>query len=84
LPRQNCRWRETFTTGLSSLTSRTPAGRWGNPDDLTGVAVFLASRACGYVTGTAIPADGGYSIKGERSALRTDERLGATRRIESD
>lgn len=41
---------------------RTPAGRWGRPDDLAGVAVFLASPASDYVTGTAIPVDGGYSI----------------------
>lgn len=41
---------------------RTPAGRWGRPDDLAGAAVFLASPASDYVTGTAIPVDGGYSI----------------------
>jgi len=44
------------------VTARTPAGRWGTPDDLAGVAVFLASRASDFVTGTAIPVDGGYSI----------------------
>ena len=41
---------------------RTPAGRWGEPDDLAGAAVFLAAPASDYVTGTAIPVDGGYSI----------------------
>jgi 2-deoxy-D-gluconate 3-dehydrogenase len=41
---------------------RTPAGRWGRPDDLAGTAVFLAAPASDYVTGTAIPVDGGYSI----------------------
>ena len=41
---------------------RTPAGRWGRPDDLAGAAVFLAAPASNYVTGTAIPVDGGYSI----------------------
>jgi len=41
---------------------RTPAGRWGRPDDLAGAAVFLAAPASDYVTGTAIPVDGGYSI----------------------
>jgi 2-deoxy-D-gluconate 3-dehydrogenase len=41
---------------------RTPAGRWGQPRDLAGAAVFLASSASDYVTGTAIPVDGGYSI----------------------
>jgi 2-dehydro-3-deoxy-D-gluconate 5-dehydrogenase len=41
---------------------RTPAGRWGQPRDLAGLAVFLAAPASDYVTGTAIPVDGGYSI----------------------
>ena len=41
---------------------RTPAGRWGRPDDLAGTACFLAGPASDYVTGTAIPVDGGYSI----------------------
>jgi len=45
-------------------TERTPAGRWGDPDDLGGIAVFLASEASNYITGTAIPVDGGYSING--------------------
>ena len=46
------------------VEERTPAGRWGNPDDLGGIAVFLSSNASNYVTGTAIPVDGGYSING--------------------
>src|SRR5262245_25953797 len=46
------------------VLSRTPAGRWGVIDDLRGVAVFLASRASDFVTGAAIPVDGGYSIQG--------------------
>jgi 2-deoxy-D-gluconate 3-dehydrogenase len=50
--------------GLSEwVTARTPAGRWGQPADLAGLAVFLASRASDWLTGTAIPADGGYSIR---------------------
>jgi 2-deoxy-D-gluconate 3-dehydrogenase len=40
---------------------RTPAGRWGRPDDLAGVAVFLASPASDFVTGAVIPIDGGYA-----------------------
>lgn len=43
------------------ITSRIPAGRWGLPDDLAGIAVFLASHASDYVTGVAIPVDGGYT-----------------------
>ena len=45
-----------------SVAGRTPAGRWGQPEDLAGIAVFLASRRSDFVTGTAIPVDGGYSI----------------------
>ena len=44
------------------VLARTPAGRWGVPSDLAGVAVFLASSASDFVTGTAIPVDGGFSI----------------------
>jgi len=43
------------------VEARTPLGRWGKPEDLAGVAVFLASSASDFVTGTAIPVDGGYS-----------------------
>jgi 2-deoxy-D-gluconate 3-dehydrogenase len=43
------------------VLARTPAGRWGTPEDLGGIAVFLASAASDFVTGTAIPVDGGYS-----------------------
>jgi len=43
------------------ISKRIPAGRWGEPDDLAGTAVFLAGRAAGYVTGAVIPVDGGYS-----------------------
>jgi 2-deoxy-D-gluconate 3-dehydrogenase len=46
------------------VLARTPAGRWGTPDDHAGIAVFLASPASDFVTGTAIPVDGGYSIQG--------------------
>jgi 2-deoxy-D-gluconate 3-dehydrogenase len=46
------------------VLSRTPAGRWGEPADLAGIAVFLCSAASDFVTGTAIPVDGGYSVQG--------------------
>lgn len=46
------------------VLDRTPAGRWGSIDDFQGVAVFLASRASDFVTGTAIPVDGGFSVQG--------------------
>lgn len=43
------------------VLARTPAARWGTPQDLAGIAVFLASAASDFVTGTAIPVDGGYA-----------------------
>jgi 2-deoxy-D-gluconate 3-dehydrogenase len=46
------------------VLSRTPAGRWGGPADMAGIAVFLASPASDFITGTAIPVDGGYSAQG--------------------
>ena len=42
------------------ILQRLPAGRWGNPDDLKGPAVFLASRASDYLHGVILPVDGGY------------------------
>jgi 2-deoxy-D-gluconate 3-dehydrogenase len=46
------------------VLARTPAGRWGAPEDLAGVAVFLSSSSSDFVTGVAIPVDGGYSAQG--------------------
>jgi 2-deoxy-D-gluconate 3-dehydrogenase len=46
------------------VLARTPAARWGAIDDFAGIAVFLASSASDFVTGTAIPIDGGFSILG--------------------
>ena len=46
-----------------AVVARTPAGRWGQPRDLAGLAVFLASPASDFITGTSIPADGGFSIR---------------------
>jgi 2-deoxy-D-gluconate 3-dehydrogenase len=46
-----------------TIRARTPAQRWGRPDELAGTAVFLATSASDFVTGTAIPVDGGYSIQ---------------------
>jgi 2-deoxy-D-gluconate 3-dehydrogenase len=44
------------------VESRTPAGRWGVPADMAGVAVFLAGKGSDFVTGAAIPVDGGFSV----------------------
>ena len=45
------------------ILARTPAGRWGQPDEVAGTAVYLASRASDFVTGTTIRVDGGYAIR---------------------
>jgi 2-deoxy-D-gluconate 3-dehydrogenase len=42
---------------------RTPAGRWDEPEDPAGIAVFLAGPASDFVTGAAIPVDGGFSVE---------------------
>jgi len=44
-----------------SVLKRTPAARWGMPDDFAGIAVFLAAPASDFVTGATIAVDGGYS-----------------------
>ena len=44
-----------------TVIARTPTGRWGKPQELAGTAIFLASRASDFVTGVALPVDGGYS-----------------------
>src|SRR3990172_4489332 len=46
------------------VLARTPAGRWGTPHDHPGIAGFLATPAPHFLTGTAIPVDGGYSVQG--------------------
>jgi len=46
------------------VLARTPAGRWGEVADLEGLAVFFASPASNFITGVAIPVDGGFSVSG--------------------
>ena len=45
------------------VLARSPSGRWGTIDDFEGIAVFLASPASAFITGTAIAVDGGYSTQ---------------------
>ena len=56
--------REQVSGLHEKVLARTPAGRWGQPDDMAGIAVFLASGASDFITGTAIPVDGGYAAQG--------------------
>ena len=58
------RAREQISGLHDSVLRRTPAGRWGVPDDFAGIAVFLAATASNFVTGAAITVDGGYSVLG--------------------
>jgi 2-deoxy-D-gluconate 3-dehydrogenase len=58
------RAREELSQLNDNVLRRTPAKRWGTIDDMAGVAVFLASPASDFVTGTAIPVDGGFSSLG--------------------
>jgi len=55
------RAREQVNGLHESVLKRTPAARWGVPDDFAGIAVFLAAPASDFVTGAAIAVDGGYS-----------------------
>jgi len=56
--------RRNFPDLNDRVLARTPAGRWGEPEDFEGVAVYLASAASDFVSGTAIALDGGYSSMG--------------------
>jgi 2-deoxy-D-gluconate 3-dehydrogenase len=53
--------RRNFPEAHDRVVNRTPARRWGDPADLAGTAVFFCSRASDFVTGTALPVDGGFS-----------------------
>ena len=52
-------WREDQRDSM--ILARTPMGRWGQPEDMTGAALFLASDAAQFVTGITLPVDGGYT-----------------------
>jgi len=60
-------WIHTDLTASASterynfIKARIPHGRWGEPNELAGAAVFLASHASDYITGIALPVDGGYT-----------------------
>jgi 2-deoxy-D-gluconate 3-dehydrogenase len=63
-------WFETDMTASNKgqpfydeVVLRTPAGRWGQTEDVVGTAIFLASKASDFVTGETIRVDGGFSIR---------------------
>jgi NAD(P)-dependent dehydrogenase (short-subunit alcohol dehydrogenase family) len=64
-------WVETELTKVAredparsdAIVARTPFGRWGRADDIGGAVVFLCSENAGFITGTVLPIDGGYTAK---------------------
>ena len=56
--------RTSATSFSDTVIARTPAGRWGEPADFEGPAVFLASPASDFVTGALLGVDGGFAISG--------------------
>jgi NAD(P)-dependent dehydrogenase (short-subunit alcohol dehydrogenase family) len=52
----------TDAAHVAAVNLRTPMGRWGEPDDIAGPVLFLASPAAGFMTGVCLPVDGGYSV----------------------
>jgi 2-deoxy-D-gluconate 3-dehydrogenase len=58
------RTRSEFPDLHDRVLARTPANRWGRPDDFAGIAVFLAGPASDFITGAVIPVDGGFSMLG--------------------
>ncbi len=47
---------------VANVAARTPLGRWGEPGDIAGPVLFLASPLAGFMTGTCLAVDGGYSV----------------------
>jgi NAD(P)-dependent dehydrogenase (short-subunit alcohol dehydrogenase family) len=52
----------TDAAHVNAVNQRTPMGRWGQPEDIAGPVLFLASQAAGFMTGTCLAIDGGYSV----------------------
>jgi NAD(P)-dependent dehydrogenase (short-subunit alcohol dehydrogenase family) len=53
---------QTWDTFNEKVISRVPAGRWGEPEDFAGIAVYLASDASRFHTGDTFVIDGGYTV----------------------
>ena len=67
----------------AEITARIPMHRWGQPEDLQGAVVFLASPAAAYVTGAILPVDGGYLGKWESIEISVQSRQFMRKRNES-
>lgn len=50
-------------TRNEAIINRIPTGRWGNPEDLVGTVIYLATDASNYVNGTIINVDGGWMAR---------------------
>jgi NAD(P)-dependent dehydrogenase (short-subunit alcohol dehydrogenase family) len=50
------------TARNTAILGRTPMGRWGTPEDIAQVVLFLCSPAAAFVTGAILPVDGGYLV----------------------
>jgi 2-deoxy-D-gluconate 3-dehydrogenase len=57
------KWLETMPEAKQAALSRVPLNRMGEEDDMKGLAVFLASPASNYMTGSIVTVDGGYTAK---------------------
>ena len=55
--------KKTLRNFGDAIKASCPLGRIGAPEDMAGVAIYLASRAGSYVTGTVIPVDGGITVR---------------------
>jgi 2-deoxy-D-gluconate 3-dehydrogenase len=51
----------TLPNFVTKVLDRTPAGRWGEASDFAGIAKFLGSSDSDFITGVAIPVDGGFT-----------------------
>ncbi len=51
------------TGAAQALAEKIPVGRWGNPDEIRGIALYLCSPACSYMTGSAVTIDGGWTAQ---------------------
>ena len=54
---------ETLRSFGDAIRASVPLGRIGEPEDMAGIAIYLASRAGAYLTGTVIPVDGGITVR---------------------